>query len=198
MRTLLLLMLAVATGLLAGHSGPAYADLGVGISHAAIAIEETLSQGGRYSVPSVTVTNTGTEPSRYEVTVTSIQDQRELIPDPNWFHFDPQSFDLEPGQSRTVTIALHVGDGAEPGDYFALIEAHPIQAESGVTVGVAAATKLTFEVEPSSFLELWRLRIAHFFEDTGPYSIVIPPIIAGLILLTILSRRFRLRIERRS
>jgi len=189
---------ALAIAAVAWQPAIAIADLGVGISHGEIAIEEELSKGGRYRVPAVTVTNTGTEPARYEVVITFIQDQRELRPDPGWFRFEPQAFDLDPGQSETVSIALNVGDGAEPGDYFALIEAHPIQAESGVTVGVAAATKLYFEVKPSNVFELWRLRVAHFFEDTGPYSIVIPPIVAGLILLTILSRRFRLRIERRS
>lgn len=62
---------------------------------------------------------------------------------------------------------------------------------------MAAATKLSFEVKPSNFFQLWRLRIAHFFEDNSPFSIVLPPTLAGLLLLYLLSRRFRLRVERR-
>ena len=197
MRTIALLAGALAIAAVAWQPATADADLGVGISHGEIAIEEDLSRGGRYRIPTVTVTNTGTESSRYEVVITFIQDQEQITPDPDWFSFDPQAFDLDPGQSQPVSIALNVGDDAEPGDYFALIEAHPIQADSGVTIGVAAATKLSFHVDPSSTLELWRLRIAQFFEDNSPLSIVLPPALAGLFLLYFISRRFSLRIERR-
>ncbi len=197
MRTIVLVAGALALAGLVQLSGTALADLGVGISHGEIVIEEKLNRGGRYRVPAVTVSNTGTEDARYEVVITYIQDQPELRPDPGWFRFEPQAFDLDPGESQTVSIGLDIGDGADPGDYFALIEAHPIQADTGVTVGVAAATKLSFEIEPSSFFELWRLRIANFFEDTSPFSVVLPPVFAGVLLLYLLSRRFRLRIERR-
>ena len=197
MRILPLLAGALTIAAVAWQPATAIADLGVGISHGEIVIDDDLSRGGRYQVPSVTVTNTGTEPSRYEVVITFIQDQEEIMPDPDWFRFDPQAFDLDPGQSQPVNIALNVDDGAKPGDYFALIEAHPIQADSGVTIGVAAATKLSFHVKPSSTLELWRLRIAQFFDDNSPFSVVIPPALAGLLLLYLISRRFRLRIERR-
>jgi hypothetical protein len=197
MRKLAVLAGALTIAALAGRPATAAADLGVGISLSEIKVEEKLAQGGRYQLPAVTVTNTGTEAARYEVVITSIQDQEELVPDADWFRFQPQSFDLTPGQSQTVSISLNPDGDAEPGDYFALIEAHPIQADTGVTIGVAAAAKLSFEVKPSSLFELWRLRVAHFFEDNSPFSIVLPPTLAGLLLLYWLSRRFRLRIERR-
>src|SRR3972149_6937993 len=197
MQTLLLLAGALTMAAIAWRSTTAAAQTGVGISHGEIAVEEDLSRGGRYELPGVTVTNTGTEAARYEVVISSIQDQRELLPESGWFRFQPQAFDLTPGQSQVVSIALNVGSSAEPGDYFSLIEAHPIQPEEGVTIGVAAATKLSFHVKPSSTLELWRLRIAHFFEDNSPFSIVLPPTLAGLLVTYFLARRFRLRIERR-
>lgn len=197
MRKLAVLAGALTIAALAGRPATAAADLGVGISHSEITVEEELAQGGRYQLPAVTVTNTGTEAARYEVVITFIQDQPQIRPEADWLRFQPQAFDLTPGQSQTVSIALSVDGGAEPGDYFALIEAHPIQADTGVTIGVAAAAKLSFEVKPSNLFELWRLRIAHFFEDNSPYSIVLPPTIAGLALVYFLSRRFRLRIERR-
>jgi hypothetical protein len=192
-----LLVAALALAALVQPSGAALADLGVGISHGEIVIDEKLAQGSRQRLPSVTVSNTGPESARYEVVISFVQDQRELRPDPDWFRFEPQAFDLDPGESQAVSIRLNVDDGAEPGDYFALIEAHPIQSEAGVTVGVAAATKLFFEVEPSNFFELWRLRIAQFFDDNSPYSVVLPPVLAGILLLYLLSRRFRLRVERK-
>ena len=69
--------------------------------------------------------------------------------------------------------------------------------DTGIDAGVAAATKLSFEVKPSNFFEPWRLRVAQFFEDNSPFSVVLPPVLAGILFLYLLSRRFRLRVERR-
>lgn len=197
MRMLRLMTVVLAIPLLAGRLAPADAQSGVGISHSEIVIEEKLKEGGRYRLPSVAVSNTGSEAARYEVVISYIQDQEEHAPETGWFRFEPQAFDLAPGESQPVSITLNVGSDADSGEYFALIEAHPVQIDSGIAVGVAAATKLSFEVKPSSFFELWRLRIAHFFEDNSPFSVVLPPLVAGLILIYFVSRRFRLRIERR-
>jgi P pilus assembly chaperone PapD len=197
MRMLKFPALALVLALFAGSPAAADAQLGVGISHAEIVLQEKVEKGGRYQLPAVTVSNTGSVPSRYQVVVSFIQGQEQMRPDPSWFRFEPQAFELEPGQRQAVAIFLNVGASAEPGEYFALVEAHPIQDDAGVAVGVAAATKLSFEVEPSSVFELWRLRIAHFFEDNSPFSLVLPPLLAALALVYLASRRFRLRVERR-
>ncbi len=191
-----LLALLLALALLTGAPAAA-AQQGVGVNLSDITINERLTPGDRYTLPTLGVLNTGDVAGRYEVVITYLQDQKELQPHQDWFRFDPQTFDLEAGQSQSVSISLHLPGGAEPGRYFAFIEAHPTSDQPGITIGVAAATKLSFEVEPSSLWTLWRLRIAHFFEDNSPFSIVLPPTLAGLLLLYFLSRRFRLRVERR-
>ena len=92
-------------------------------------------------------------------------------------------------------------DAGEPGNCFAVIDAHPAQLESCVTAGVAAATKLStklsFEVAPWRYFELWPPRIAHFLEDNSLNSMVPPPVLAGIFLFYLLSQPFRLVDRRR-
>lgn len=176
---------------------PAYAQIGVGVNLGKISVDKPLSPGGTYHLPSVSVINTGEEASDYEVEVTYHYEQKELRPPADWVKFDPKTFHLEPGESQPVAITLSIPVRAEPGDYFAYIEAHPIVKEEGVAIGVAAATKLYFTVKPSNiFTAIWH-RIKSFFETNAPISYIIPGVV-GLILVFFLSRRFvrvRVRVE---
>ena len=192
----LALGLALVAALLAGSSS-AGADVGVGVNLGRIEVDDRLSPGGRYNLPTLGVINTGDEPGDYEVVISYVADQEEKRPPEGWFEFKPQRFFLEPGETQAVDIRISLPSGADPDDYFALIEAHPVSTQEGVTIGVAAATKLTFTVKPSSQFSAWLLQIRNFFEDNSPFSIVLPPTLAGLLLVYLLARRFRLRIERR-
>lgn len=177
----------------------ARADVGVGVNLGRIEIDDELSPGGRYRLPTLGVINTGDEPGDYEVVISYLADQEEKRPPEDWFEFQLQRFFLEPGESQAVAIRITLPTGADPGDYFALIEAHPVSKREGVTVGVAAATKLFFTVKPSNVFSAWLLRISNFFEDGAPWSYLIPSVIVALILLYLVRRyiRVRLSIERR-
>lgn len=194
----LALSLALVAALLA-ISSSAHADVGVGVNLGSIDIDDRLAPGGRYSLPTLGVINTGDEPGDYEVVISYLADQDEKRPPEDWFEFQPQRFFLEAGDSQQVNIRITLPNGAEPADYFALIEAHPVSTQEGVTIGVAAATKLSFTVKPSSQFAAWRLNVAHFFEDGTPWSYVIPSSLLALLLLYLLRRyfRLRLRVERR-
>jgi uncharacterized membrane protein len=102
------------------------ADLGVGVSLGDIAIQDSLSPGGRYRLPSLAVINTGDVQSDYGIRVSFQHNQSELRPPQAWLDFSPQRFPLEPNQSQAVSITLTIPTNAEPGDYFAFLEAHPI------------------------------------------------------------------------
>ena len=193
------LALAVAAALLATAPG-AHADVGVGVNLGKIDIDDKLSPGGRYNLPTLGVINTGDEPGDYEVVISYFADQEEERPPKDWFEFEPQRFFLEAGESQQVNIRIVLPRGADPDDYFALIEAHPIATgEGGVSIGVAAATKLTFTVKPSSQFAAWRLQVRNFFEDGAPWSYIIPSSLLALFVLYLLRRYFRLqlRFERR-
>ena len=156
----------------------ASAGVGVGVNVARIAVADLLKPGGGYTLPSVGVINTGDQSGDYEVYVTYLHDQPQRRPPGDWFDLQPQRFFLEPNQTQRVAIRLDLPSGAEPGDYFAFLEARPVTETSGVSIGVAAATKLSFTVQPSSWLAAQRLHVSRFLRDLEPWSYLIE----GLIL----------------
>ena len=174
---------------LVGHSPGVEADRGVGVNLGRIDVQDRLKPGGSYLLPGLGVINTGDEAGNYRLEVTYVEGQNQRRPPPSWLEFTPERFFLAPGQSRTIDIRIELPSGATPGDYFAFIEARPAAEAEGVTVGVAAATRLTFTVEPSSWLAAQRLRVSRFLRDIEPWSYVVE----GLILagaLAYLGRRY--------
>lgn len=134
---------------------PVLATVGVGVGTGKIQINEKLHGGTIYQLPSLTVINTGTEPSDYEVSVSYLERQSEAKPPLSWFSFSPQSFHLEPGKAQTVDEKLSLPLNAVPGNYFAYLEARPTQKGKGgtTTIGIAAAAKLYFTVVPSNIFD---------------------------------------------
>lgn len=176
-----------------------YADRGVGVNLGRIEIEEELTPGGAYGLPALGVLNTGDEPGDYEVEVTYLHDQPQRRPPAGWFELQPRRFFLDAGETRTVDVRLTLPTGAEPGDYFAFLEAHPVADGEGVTVGVAAATKVSFSVKPSSWLQAQRVQLNRWIDESQPWSYLAAASILGGLLLVVARRyvRFRLPVERR-
>jgi hypothetical protein len=175
------------------------ADRGVGVTLGRIDIDGRLSPGGRYSLPALGVINTGDEPGQYEVAVSYEADQPQRRPAESWFSFEPQRFLLYPREIQNVQIRLTVPTGASAGDYFAFIEAQPITSEEGVAVGVAAATKLSFNVKPASWLQAQRVWLNRVIDDAEPWSYLIPGMLLTGMMLFSFARFFRVRfrVERR-
>jgi len=171
----LALLAIVAAGL---GTRDAFAGPGVGVNVANIEVSDLLKPGGGYTLPPVGVINTGDQPGDYEVYVTYLHDQPERRPSQPWFEFQPRRFFLEPNQTQRVGIRVELPSGATPGDYFAFIEARPVVDTEGVSIGVAAATKLSFTVQPSSWLAAQRLHVSRLLRDLEPWSYLIE----GLIL----------------
>ncbi len=167
----------------------ALAKLGVGVGLGKIDIDEKLSPGGIYKLPSLPVLNTGDEAADYEVEVTFLSEQEQRRPEVSWFSFKPQSFHLEPGKSQTVEVSLTLPVNARPGDYFAFLEAHPTKKGEGVTIGVAAATKLSFTVKTAGLLGAIIERIRSLLEQLKPIHFIIAGAI-GLGALVLVGRRY--------
>jgi len=175
----LTLALVIISGLFGAST--AHADRGVGINVSGIAVTDTLAQGGGYNLPGFAVINTGDEPAEYEVTVSSVANQPQRRPDASWFEFQPRRFTLEPGKVQNVQTRLVLPSGADTGDYFGQIQAQVVTEGTGNTVGIAAAARLSFTVEPSSWFAAQRLRFARFLRDMEPWTYVVEgALIAGL------------------
>jgi hypothetical protein len=174
---------------------PATADIGVGVDLAEINIDEVLTAGNAYNLPAVGVINTGDRAADYEVEITYMNEQEEMMPSADWFRFDPQRFRLEAGTSKKISISLHIPQDASPGQYFALIEAHPVVGGSGgITIGIAAATKLRFNVNKDIPV---LSAIGNFFRDHAPYSYIGLGVVVAVIVVLLLRRFFRFNVERR-
>ena len=190
---------AVLTGLaLLAVPAVAAADVGVGVGTGKIEIQETIKTGGIYTLPAVTVFNTGTEKSAYKMLVTFNQTQPQLKPKAEWFSFSPAQFELEPNKSQVVTPTLHAPLRAQPGDYFAYLEARPAETvqQGTATIGVAAATKLSFKMGQSNILFAIGYRLLSLYRQFEPWSqiVSVAVLIVGIYLV---SKRFiKIRVTR--
>lgn len=160
----------------------AFASIGVGVGTGKIVVNEKLKSGQIYTLPSISVINTGDQDSDYEVSVTFNQKQDQRFPKEGWFTFSPKKFSLKPKQAQVVDITLSLPLKTQPGDYFAYLEAHPLKkAQSGqANIGVAAATKLSFTISPSNILEAIYYRLLSLWKLYLPYSAIL---VAALLVV---------------
>ncbi|HUW24703.1 MAG TPA: hypothetical protein VMW04_03700 [Patescibacteria group bacterium] len=144
-----------------------FARVGVGIGTGKIEVQGTLKPGMIYSLPPLTVLNTGDEAADYEVSLSYHQDQPQLAPPKEWFSFSPATFRLEPGKVQVVNVRLNLPLKVSPGEYFAYLEGYPVKKNDpgNTTIGIAAAAKLYFTVAPANLvlgiyyraLSFWKL-----------------------------------------
>jgi hypothetical protein len=187
-------MLLVA---LAG-AAPSQASKGVRIDIGRIVVEQDLSPGGSYRLPVIGISNPGTETTTYRMGAGYVEGEKRRRPAENWFRFSPRQFTLAPEKTQAVTARLELPTGADPGDYAALIQATIVSDTRGAQVGAAAAARLTFTVEPSSWLQAWWLKVKTWLSDRAPWSWLVPALVLSAILVWLIQRRFAFRIERRA
>lgn len=147
------------------------ATLGVGVGTGKIEVKDKLKPGVIYELPPLTVLNTGTETADYGVDVAYHEKQTQLRPPKNWFEFSPETFRLEPAKAQIVKIRLDLPLKAEPGDYFAYLEGHPIRAakNGNTSIGVAAAAKLYFTVVPANLGQAVFYKAASLWKIYSPW-----------------------------
>lgn len=185
--------LTLACAILFG-TAVASAGLGVGVNIGQISVDEALEPGSIYELPVVTVSNTGTEAADYELAVTYYAQQAESKPPQAWFRFDPASFALKPGESREVKARLVLPVGADPGKYFAFLEAHPVPGDEAVSIGVAAATKLQFDVRSASFWGALLNRLQGWLLASAPASYILLGAVVATGAVVVLRRYFSIEL----
>jgi len=189
----LLVLGAIVMGGFLALPSAAHAQSGVGINLSEIAIDEALAPGGIYKLPMVTVTNTGSEAGEYALDVAYVHNQKEERPPKEWFSFKPEVFHLEPKTSQVVAISLTIPVKARPGEYFAFIQAKGAPTPGGVSIAVAAATKLRFDVRPANLLVAVTTRVQSFFQNYSPGSYIGVGLLGLAIVIAIIWRFFRIR-----
>lgn len=175
----------------------ALANLGVGVGTGKIELDEPVKPGGLYTLPPLTVINTGDEASDYGVSVEYKSDQPKMSPPKDWFIFTPTDFYLEPGQSQIVRVQVNIPIKATPGEYFAYLEGHPARKDSsagGATVGIGAAAKLLFAVAPANIFQGIYYRVLFLLTTNAPWSYVILTLIAFSVLIVFIRKHFSFNI----
>src|SRR5438874_13672672 len=86
---------------------PAHADTGVAVDSGAIVVRQSLAPGGHYKLPTLGVSNPGTDPSSYRLGIGYLDRQAEQTPPEAWFVFEPHTFGLRPHETRAISITLN-------------------------------------------------------------------------------------------
>ena len=190
---------ALIASLMLGSATPVLASTGVSVDLGRIDITEQLSPGGSYNLPTLGVRNPGTERTSYAMVANGPSDPDRAAPPPAWFHFEPATLTLDPGERRSVRVRLVVPTDAEPGDYIALVGAQIVAQGTGATVGAAAAARTTFTVRPADAIQAFMTWLGQAWSDHLPWSAIIPVAIIVVVGLWVIRRRFTfgLSVERR-
>ena len=188
------LLLAIGGLLLPAAAVPA-GRLGVGIDRGSLSVDRLLRPGSVALLPAIGVLNTGDEPATYEMDVAPQEGQKALRPDPSWFSFSPASMFLAPGAGRRVGVTLTVPLRAHPGEYLVLVRVSPMVSGGTVSVGIAAASKVSFTVGPASLWQAILVRIGDWLGAVWPWSLLVPLILLSVLVLTLLDRRYRFRVQ---
>ena len=192
---------SIALVLVAGALGVAEAALssqGAAIDLGRIEIQQKLTPGGAYRLPVMGVRNPGTERTRYELHASALRMKGRSTPPEAWFQFSPSRLTLKPSETRPVMVRIELPTDADPGDYAALVGPQIVTTGRGAKVGAAAASLVTFSVEPANWLQAQWLRLKTFFGDNAPWSWLLPAIALMSLLAWRLRSRFAFRIERRA
>lgn len=195
-----LVALALALGLAAVGAGSTAANRGVALDVGAISIGEPLVGGSAYSLPPIGVRNPGTEAGAYAMAISGVRGM--TVPDEAWFVFEPDRFELQPGQTQSVAVQLLLPRDTRPSVYAGLLVAQLSAGDEGARVGAAAAARISFEVRANDVLQVVGTAIGDFVSAYWPWSVAVPGVVVAFVGLLVigrtLSRRYSIRLERRA
>jgi hypothetical protein len=159
-----------------------WANAGMSLDTGKIVLQEKLTAGGRYTLPTVEVKNTGDESSDFEMTVQYNDVQKENKPDAKWFNFEPAKFHLLAGESKIIKTSVSLPANISSGDYFAYIEAHSVSLDKDKSfISGAVAAKLYFTVAKFNIFKTAFYGTVSFIKNCAPWTYVILWIISVII-----------------
>lgn len=130
---------------------PSQASIGIGVQNGPVRLGRVAHPGDSYTLPSVSVINTGTQTEAVTVRVERLSRGPGLAVPPSWVHVTGPSVRLSPHRATRIPLGLAVPGDAKPGAYLSdivVVAATRISAGKA-NLGVAAATKLEFSVGPA-------------------------------------------------
>jgi hypothetical protein len=178
-------------------TGMARADQGVRIGPGRIDVQDTLLTGGTYHLPDLDVSNPGSETASYRMTVGAVAGQAGAPVDPSWVSFSPATFTLGPGSAQAVATSVVIPAEARSGPYQTLLRAELVPSGGGLSLGAAAASRLTFSVAQATTLDSLVSGVRDALSAAGPWPGVLALVILVALLARFARRRWSFRVERR-
>jgi hypothetical protein len=137
------------------------ASIGVGVQASPVRLGSAALTGQSYALPSVYVSDTGTQPESVAVSVDRLSTGHGRSVPQSWVRATGPAVRLSPHQGAQIPLQLTVPSGAKPGRYLSdiVVTASPGASAGHVNLGVAAATPLEFTVRqgapPSPLVPTW-------------------------------------------
>lgn len=142
------LSVPISAVLLLAWPAASYASVGVGVQAGPVRLHGAAHPGGTYTLPSVYVVNTGTQPESVALTIERISPGTGRTVPAAWVSVSSAPVRLSHGQAARIPLSLSVPRTAKPGRYFSDVVAKGSGTLSAgaANLGVAAATDLEFTV----------------------------------------------------
>jgi len=137
------------------------ASIGVGVQASPVRLGNAALTGQSYALPSVYVSDTGTQPESVAVSVDRLSTGHGRSVPQSWVRATGPAVRLSPHQGTQIPLQLTVPSSAKPGRYLSdiVVTASPGASAGHVNLGVAAATPLEFTVRqgapPSPLVPTW-------------------------------------------
>jgi hypothetical protein len=193
-------ILLISISILSGFISKIKADnVGVGIGTGKIEYNDIIKAGQTVKLPAITVINTGDVTTDYVFQISYHEGQTGRKPEAEWFEFTPNKFTLEAGKSQVVAIDLNIPTSALNGEYFVYLEAavdNKASTNGQSTVGVAAASKLYFEVENEGTISSNLRKVEQIYKENNTLFKIIGGIIGFVFIIIVLRKVFGIKITR--
>jgi len=144
-------------------------DYAVGSDAKRITVDQAVHPGQSVALPAFGIYNKGTKAASYEMTVVAIGAKDGLAA--SWVSFDPQEFQLEPGEQSRITATIKIPSGTPAGTYQALLAGRMVaksQASVGMSVGIGPL--VTVRVASGWWLSAAWYRTTALYDSATPWS----------------------------
>jgi hypothetical protein len=125
---------------------PVAADVGAAIDPGEVAVRDPLHAGSAVRLPVFRVRNPGDTTTTYRITAGGLRGTSATPAEQSWFAVTPAIVVLEPGATAEVVATIAPAPDTTAGRYVGLITAEVVLAGVGTRVGVAAGTRVFFDV----------------------------------------------------
>jgi hypothetical protein len=128
----------------------ARASIGVGIQAGPVRLSSAAHPGGSYALPPVYVVNTGTQPESLTIGIERISAGAARLVPASWVRASGSAVRLDHNQGTHIPLQLVIPPTARPGQYLSdvIVRGSVAVSDGSANLGVAAATKLEFSIEP--------------------------------------------------